>query len=81
MKDTKQYENKSEISLSEEQKCLIGGLKLLNLEKDAILVVCLMLRSEPHIMEMLEWLDQSFKNDLRPTQEQVMSKTIEISKM
>lgn len=62
------------MELSETQKCLIGGLELLDLERDSIIMVCLMLRSESQIMEMLEWLCLNFENKLFPTQEQVMDK-------
>ncbi len=69
---------KSEIQLSEAQKILIGGLKLLNLNKDNIMMVGLMLRSELQIMEMLEWLYLNFKDNTIPSQEQVMDKAQEI---
>ena len=71
-------EKKSEIQLSESQKILIGGLKLLNLNKDNIMMVGLMLRSESQIMKMLEWLNQNFKCNVMPSQEQVMDKAEEI---
>ena len=64
--------------LSEAQKILVGGLKLLNLEKDNIMMVGLMLRSESQIMEMLEWLYQNFQQEIYPTKEQVMDKAQEI---
>lgn len=69
---------KSDTQLSEAQKILIGGLKLLNLEKDNIIMVGLMLRSESQVMEMLEWLYQNFKSKKMPSQEQVMDKAQEI---
>ena len=69
---------KSEMQLSEAQKILIGGLKLLNLHKDNIMMVGLMLRSESQIMEMLKWLYQNFKSNIIPSQEQVMDKAQEI---
>ena len=69
---------KSEIQLSESQKILIGGLKLLNLNKDNIMMVGLMLRSESQIMKMLVWLNQNFKCNVMPSQEQVMDKAQEI---
>ena len=69
---------KSEMQLSEAQKILIGGLKLLNLNTDNIMMVGLMLRSESKIMEMLEWLYQNFKSKIIPSQEQVMDKAQEI---
>ena len=69
---------KSEMQLSEAQKILIGGLKLLNLNTDNIMMVGLMLRSESKIMEMLEWLYQNFKSNIIPSQEQVMDKAQEI---
>ena len=74
----KVMEKKSEIQLSESQKILIGGLKLLNLNKDNIMMVGLMLRSESQIMKMLEWLNQNFKCNVMPSQEQVMDKAQEI---
>ena len=63
---------KSKTKLSEAQKILIGGLKLLNLQKDNIIMVGLMLQSESQIVQMLEWLYQNFKKQIFPTQEQVM---------
>lgn len=69
---------KSEIQLSEAQKILIGGLELLDLEKDNIIMVGLMLQSESQVMEMLEWLYQNFKSNKMPSQEQVMDKAQEI---
>ena len=69
---------KSEMQLSEAQKILIGGLKLLNLNTDNIMMEGLMLRSESKIMEMLEWLYQNFKSNIIPSQEQVMDKAQEI---
>lgn len=66
------------MQLSEAQKILIGGLKLLNLNTDNIMMVGLMLRSESKIMEMLEWLYQNFKSNIIPSQEQVMDKAQEI---
>ena len=69
---------KSEMQLSEAQKILIGGLKLLNLNTDNIMMVGLMLRSESKIMEMLEWLYQNFKSKIIPSKEQVMDKAQEI---
>lgn len=69
---------KSEMQLSEAQKILIGGLKLLKLNTDNIMMVGLMLRSESKIMEMLEWLYQNFKSNIIPSQEQVMDKAQEI---
>jgi hypothetical protein len=69
---------KSEMQLSEAQKILIGGLKLLNLNTDNIMMVGLMLRSESKIMEMLEWLYQNSKSNIIPSQEQVMDKAQEI---
>ena len=62
----------SEEKLSEAQKILIGGLKLLNLPKDNIIMVGLMLRSESQLMIMLEWLDENFKAHRMPTKEEVM---------
>lgn len=69
---------KSETQLSEAQKILIGGLELLDLEKDNIIMVGLMLQSESQVMEMLEWLYQNFKSNKMPSQEQVMDKAQEI---
>ena len=69
---------KSEIQLSEAQEILIGGLKLLNLPKDNIIMMGLMLRSKSQILEMIEWLSQNFKEEIMPTQEQVMDKAQEI---
>ncbi len=68
----------SEYQLSEAQKILIGGLELLDLEKDNIIMVGLMLQSESQVMEMLEWLYQNFKSNKMPSQEQVMDKAQEI---
>ena len=66
------------MELSEEQKCLIGGLELLKIEKDNIIMVCLMLRSEQHVMEMLEWMAQQLEQDKFPSQPEVMDKAQEI---
>ena len=63
---------KSEVKLTEAQKILVGGLKLLNLPKDNIIMVGLMLKSESQQLKMLEWMDQKFKAHKMPTQEQVM---------
>ena len=68
----------SEYQLSEAQKILIGGLELLDLEKDNVIMVGLMLQSESQVMEMLEWLYQNFKSNKMPSQEQVMDKAQEI---
>ena len=62
----------SEVKLSEMQKGLIGGLKLLELPKENIIMVGLMLKSESQQMEMLEWLYQNFKAHKMPTKEEVM---------
>ena len=62
----------SEVKLSEAQKILVGGLKLLNLPKDNIIMVGLMLKSESQQMEMLEWLYQNFQAHKMPTKEEVM---------
>lgn len=69
---------KSKKKLSEAQKILVGGLKLLNLQKDNIIMVGLMLQSESQIVQMLEWLNQNFKKKIHPTQQQVMDKAQEI---
>ena len=66
------------MELSEEQKCLIGGLELLKMEKDNIIMVCLMLRSEQQVMDMLEWLAQQLEQDKNPSQPEVMDKAQEI---
>ena len=63
---------KSKKTLSEAQKILAGGLKLLNLNKDNIIMVGLMLQSESQIVQMLEWLNQAFKKKIYPSQRQVM---------
>lgn len=63
---------KSTMTLSEEQKILVGGLKLLNLNKDNIIMVGLMLQSESQIVQMLEWLNHAFNEKTYPTQRQVM---------
>lgn len=63
---------KSEENLSEAQKILIGGLKLLKLPMDNIIMVGLMLESEAQLMEMLEWLYWNFKKNKTPTKEEVM---------
>ncbi len=61
-----------ENELTEAQKILVGGLKLLNLPKDNIIMVGLMLKSESQQLKMLEWMAQEFKAHKIPTQEQVM---------
>ena len=68
----------SEEQLSEMRKILAGGLKLLNLPIENIMMVLMMLRSESQMMEMLEWLHQNFKRRIFPAQEQVMEKALEI---
>lgn len=72
MKKYKQLKMKSKMELSEAQKILIGGLELLNLNKDNIIMVLLMLQSESQIIQMLEWLKQAFEEKRYPTQKQVM---------
>lgn len=62
----------SEVKLSETQMGLVGGLKLLNLPKDNIIMVGLMLKSESQQMAMLSWLDENFKTHKMPTKEEVM---------
>ena len=37
-----------------------------------------MLQSESQIAQMLEWLNQNFKKEIYPTQQQVMDKAQEI---
>ena len=69
---------KSEVKLTEAQKILVGGLKLLNLPKDNIIMVGLMLKLESQQLKMLEWLDREFKAHKMPTQEQVMNKAQDI---
>ncbi len=71
-------QTKSKTILSEKQELLIGGLKLLDLEKDNIIMVGLMLRTDSQIMEMLEWFSENFKRNIMPSQEQVMDKAQEI---
>jgi hypothetical protein len=66
------------MAISEAQKILVGGLKLINLQKDNIIMVGLMLQSESQIAQMLEWLNQNFKKEIYPTQQQVMDKAQEI---
>lgn len=67
------------MELTEAQKILIGGLQLLDLPKDNIIMVMLMLKdSKQKQMDMLEWLHQNFKKEIFPTQEQVMDKAQEI---
>ena len=62
----------SEVKLSEAQMGLVGGLKLLNLPNDNIIMVGLMLKSESQQMAMLSWLDENFKTHKMPTKEEVM---------
>ncbi len=62
----------SEVKLSEAQKILVGGLKLLNLPKDNIIMIGLMLKSESQQMAMLNWQDEKFKTNKTPTKEEVM---------
>ncbi len=62
----------SEVKLSEAQKILVGSLKLLNLPKDNIIMIGLMLKSESQQMKMLNWLDENFKINKMPTKEEVM---------
>ena len=66
------------MAISEAQKILVGGLKLITLQKDNISMVGLMLQSESQIAQMLEWLNQNFKKEIYPTQQQVMDKAQEI---
>ena len=63
---------KSEVKLSEAQKILVGGLKLLTLPKDNIIMVGLMLKLESQQLKMLEWVCQNFKVHKMPTKEEVM---------
>ena len=65
--------NESADELSEIQKGLLGGLQLLPLPKDNIIMVMLMLKSsEAKQREMCLWLAEKFKQGLMPTQEEVM---------
>ena len=66
------------MAISEAQKIVVVGLKLINLQKDNIIMVGLMLQSESQIAQMLEWLNQNFKKEIYPTQQQVMDKAQEI---
>jgi hypothetical protein len=59
--------------LSEIQEVLLGGLQLLPMEKDNIIMVMLMLKSsEQQQMAMCQWLEEKFKKEVMPTQEEVM---------
>ncbi len=65
--------------LSEIQEGLLGGLQLLRMEKDNIMMVMLMLKSsETGQLEMCLWLADKFQSGTMPTQEQVMDKAQEI---
>jgi hypothetical protein len=58
------------MKLSEIQEILLGGLQLLHLEKDNIIIVMLMLKLESQQMNMLIWLKNNIEKN--PTQEQIM---------
>lgn len=67
------------MELTELQKVLIGGLQLLDLPKDNIIMVMLMLKdSEQKQWNMLVWLADKMQNGNMPNQEQVMDKAQEI---
>ena len=67
------------MELTELQKVWIGGLQLLDLPKDNIIMVMLMLKdSEQKQWNMLVWLADKMQNGNMPNQEQVMDKAQEI---
>lgn len=67
------------MELTEAQKGLIGGLQLLDLPKDNIIMVMLMLKdSEQKQMDMLEWLANEMGKGYMPNQKEVMDKAQEI---
>ena len=67
------------MELTELQKILIGGLQLLDLPKDNIIMVMLMLKdSEQKQWNMLVWLADKMQNGNMPNREQVMDKALEI---
>ncbi len=57
--------------LSEIQEILLGGLQLLPMEKDNIIMLMLK-SSEQQQMTMCQWLEEKFKKEVMPTQEEVM---------
>lgn len=62
-----------ENELSEIQKGLLGGLQLLPMKKDNIIMVMLMLKSSKEKqLKMCQWLADCFRVGTIPTQEQVM---------
>ena len=67
------------MELTEIQKFLIGGLKLLDLPRDNIIMVMLMLKdSEQKQMQMLIWLADNMEKGIMPNMVQVMDKAQEI---
>ena len=67
------------MELTEAQEILMGGLEFLDLPKDNIIMVMLMLKdSEQKQMDMLLWLADELEQGNMPTQEEVMDKAQEI---
>ena len=68
------------MEFTEIQKALIGSLQMLNLEKEGIIGVFLMLKTEEQQLEMLQWIHPFLRKDpdQHPTQNEIMEKALEI---
>lgn len=64
------------MELSEMQQTLLAGLELLQLEKDNIKMVMLMLQFPKQQLEMLLWMAENIESGI--TQEEIMDKAQEI---
>jgi len=64
------------MELSEIQETLLGGLQLLSLQKDNIIMIMLMLQSSEQQIEMLQWM--AYNIEMGISQEQIMDKAQEI---
>lgn len=64
------------MELSEMQQTLLAGLELLQLEKDNIKMVMLMLQLPKQQLEMLLWMAENIESGI--TQEEIMDKAQEI---
>ena len=64
------------MGLTEVQKCLITGLKIFGVEKDAIVGIMLALPKEEQQIEMLEWM----RSNMGASTSDILGKTAELAK-
>ena len=67
------------MELTDAQKLLIDGLKVLGFGVEDVMDICVELRSDVESLEMMRWLDSFIDQGRIPTSEQVMSKAHEIA--